>query len=255
MITTPLLEKYRNGDFIQYMNNVLDLVTEARAATLNLAPQRTALYNGMQEMNTLWQPARGSEITPQIAQLDTRRDSIFSGLKMTADAWAHHHYDDAQRNAAILIADNMAAHGHKIQDLRYQEETAVLNAILNDLENEYSDAVSLLGLAPWVSELRSVNTEFNDLYVARTQALSTQQTGAVETQRNQVTTDFRGLKTLFEARMAVAEVDGGANLSEFETVHNEWSTLSGAYNDAVTRYAHTDTTEEPEEAAENDENT
>jgi hypothetical protein len=119
--------------------------------------------------------------------------------------------------------------------------------------------VSLLGLDQWVNELRSVNTGFNDLYVERTQALSTRQTGAVETQRNQVTADFRALKNLFEARMAVARADGGANLSEFQTVHNEWSTLSGEYNDAVTRYTHTGDMEEPDgqdgAAAENEENT
>ena len=58
--------------------------------------------------------------------------------------------------------------------------------------------------------------------------------------------------------MAVAQADGAANLSEFQTVHNEWSALTGQYNNAVTRYTHTDDTEEPDEQDEtttkNDEN-
>lgn len=249
MITTPLLEKYRNGDFVQFMNNVLDIVTEDRATALHVAPQRVALLDVVQKLNTVWQPSVGSELTPQIAALDDQRDSVFTGLKLTADNWALNHYEEDKRNAAFLISDNIAAHGDRIVNLRYQQETATLSAIIHDLENQFAGQVALLGLTAWVSKLQELNRSFNDLYVARAQALSTEQIGLVAELRVEVTAVFRKLKELFEARMAIAEVEGAANLTDFQRVRNEWSTITEQYNDAVTRFKNTDETEETSSAS------
>ncbi|WP_336733428.1 hypothetical protein [Chryseobacterium sp. VD8] len=43
MITTANLEKYRNGDFLQFVNNVLELLPQAAADQLNIGSQRTIL--------------------------------------------------------------------------------------------------------------------------------------------------------------------------------------------------------------------
>ena len=244
MITTPLLEKYRNGDFVQFMNNVLDIVTTDRATALQVAPQRASLLETVERLNTVWQPSVGSELTPQIAALDDQRDKVFTALKLTVDNWALNHYEEDKRNAAYLISDSIAAHGDRIVNMRYQQETATLSAIIHDLENQFAGQVALLELTHWVVKLKELNKNFNDLYVARAQALSTEQIGLVAELRIEVTAVFRKLKELFEARMAIAEVEGATNLVEFQKVRNEWSTLTEQYNDAVTRFKNTDETEE-----------
>ncbi len=86
MNARPKLENYRKGDLVQYFNNVLEIVTEDRAATLNITDQRKTLADVMERFNTSWQPSKGSELTPQIQQLDDERDSLFLGLKKTVDA-------------------------------------------------------------------------------------------------------------------------------------------------------------------------
>lgn len=68
-------------------------MTIQKATDLQLAPQREALNNATNALNEAWQPNRGSELTPQIAVLDTQRDHLFAGLKLTVDAWAMHRYD------------------------------------------------------------------------------------------------------------------------------------------------------------------
>lgn len=45
-----------------------------------------------------------------------------------------------------MLSDTIASHGKDIIRLRYQQETATINAILKDLDNQYSDEVILLGL-------------------------------------------------------------------------------------------------------------
>lgn len=245
MLATPNLEKFRQGDFVQYMNNVLDIMTDTRATTLSLTTQRDNLYTVMRDLNETWQPQVGSELTPEIATLDQQRDMIFNGLKGTVDNWATNHFDESWRNAAFLISDDIAAHGQRIYEMRYQQQTATITAILNDLDDELSAQVTTLGLGTWVEELRTVNERFNDKYVERAQALSSHQPGIVVEQIGIATTAFRALKTGFDSRFNVAVMDDAPTISEFEQVENEWNVITNQYNDAVTRYADSEE-EEPE---------
>ncbi len=235
MTTRPKLENYRKGDLVQYFNNVLEIVTEDRAATLNITEQRKTFADVMERFNASWQPAKGSELTPQIQQLDEERDGLFLGLKKTVDAWAVHHYDEEKKNAAFLIADKIEAHGTLLHKLRYQEETATLNALLLDFTNELADKVALLELTQWVEKLQTVNTTFNEKYLERAKALSSEQEGVVLQLRSESTQAFQQLVTIFTARMAIAKVEG-ADLTPYETVNNELNEITEQYNEAVQKH-------------------
>ena len=237
MITTPNLEKFRQGDFVQYMNNVLEIITEARASLFNVSPQRGALKNATDALNDAWQPSLGSELTPEIVELDKQRDSVFSGFKVMVDNWATNHFVPEMRNAAFIISDNIAGHGDKITVMRYQQQTATINAILNDLNGELAPHVATLSVTDWIDRLTELNDSFNGRYVERAQAISGRQEGIINTMIQEVTQKFRDLKAIFEARFAVATADGSANISQFQQAENEWSTITDQYNQAVTRYA------------------
>lgn len=235
MLKTALLEKYRNGDFIQYINNVLTIITEEKATALNITEQRTLLQTSINELNNIWTPNKGSELTAQLVTLDKLRDSLFSGLKMTVDVWSKHHYDESKKELALLVSNSINSHGKDIIALRYQQETAVLNAILNDLLNEIPAAVLGLGLMPWVVELQLANKEFDALYVNRAIEISGTEKGIVDTKRTLVTGNFKTLKQVFEARKVIAQIEESDVLADFNTLSNEWSTLTQQYNDAITR--------------------
>ena len=245
MVSTPNLEKFRQGDFVQYMNNVLEIVTAARATTFQIAPQRTALEDVTEQLNEAWQPAVGSELTPEIAELDKQRDSVFSGLKGTVDNWALNHYLPNMRNAAFIIADNIAGHGDKVTVMRYQQQTATINAIINDLNTDHAAHVATLKLEDWVDHLAGLNKSFNDKYVERAQAISGHQLGQIRQLIEDTTQRFREFKTIFEARFAVAVADGGAAVADFQQAENEWNSITSQDNDAVNRYAGDDKDPEP----------
>lgn len=244
---SPQLEKYRQGDIVQYMNNVLEIVSESRATDLELVPQRETLANTMQQYNALWQPHKGSELTPQIAELDQRRDELLMGLKTTVATWATYHYKAGFKNASFVIADLINSYGERLVKLRYQQETATITAIVNDLESTLKKEVTLLGLTDWVSELKATNIAFNQKYMERTLALSTEQEGVMASLRLQAIAAFRSLKALFLARKAVAEADTGTQVALFNTVAKEWQQLTEQYNQAVVRLASEKDSKSPSE--------
>lgn len=235
MIIAPILDKYRHADFIQYINNVLQIVTEEKATALTLNEQRTALQQSSDELNAVWAPNKGSELTAQIAELDQLRDGLFTGLKLTVDAWSKHHFNATKKQAALAVSLNLASHGKKITTLRYQQQTAVLNGILNDLQNELSAEITTLELTEWVTELQTANANFDALYVNRAIEVAANVKGIVEQLRTASTAHFKTLKTVFEARATVAAVENSPNKKEFEILGNEWNSLTQQYNEAVTR--------------------
>ncbi len=232
MITRPQLEKFRKGDLVQYFNNVLDIVTEERATVLKIEKQRSNLAEIMERFNVSWQPNRGSELTPQIKQLDEERGSLFMGLKLTVDAWALHHYNKDFKNAAFLISDKIGAISDSVPRMRYQQETATLNALISDFKDELKEEIKLLGLNKWVEILQNVNNSFDEKYLERTIALSSEQEGVVLQLRTEASESFRKLISIFEARMLVAEAEE-ENMSAYETMKNMLNELTEQYNEAV----------------------
>lgn len=235
MVLTTLIEKYRNGDFIQYINNVLSIITEEKATALNLSNERTALQTSINTLTAIWMPTKKSKLTAQIAELDKRRDSLFAGLKSTIDSWSKHHYITEKRNAALAIVDVIANYGKDITSIRYQQETAILNAIIEHLQNELAPQVSVLELTEWVTTLQTANSEFNTLYISRAVEVSGNKKGAVETSRTEAIQDFRVFKNVFEARATIARIDTSANLGDFTTLTEHWNSITTYFNEAVTK--------------------
>ncbi len=59
-----------------------------------------------------------------------------------------------KKNAAALIVDKIQELGKEVQLLRYQQETATLDVLLEKLNGALQTEVALLGLTEWVSNLQ-----------------------------------------------------------------------------------------------------
>lgn len=228
----PFLERFRKADLVQYLNNVLEIVTVERATALKIDAQRQVLADVMKRFNSSWQLDKGSELTSQIQKLDEQRDSLLLGLKNTVDSWALHHYNEQKKNASFLMVDKFETYGKMLHKLRYQQETATINSLVADFTTELSNEVTLLGLTEWVQKLGETNVEFNEKYLERAKALSTEQEGVVSQLRTEATKAFQTLKNIFEARMSIAEVEE-TDVDKYQTVDNELDELTEEYNQAV----------------------
>ena len=150
----PYLNRYRNGEYLQYMKDVLQLVNDANLDTLTV--QVGALSPIVDNIDAAFQQSQGSTLTQEIINLDERRDRAIVGLRSTTDGYTYHH-DTAKATAATALNANIASHGNTIQRLSYQEETAVLDSIIADWEtdSELTAAVATLDLGDWVSRVKS----------------------------------------------------------------------------------------------------
>ncbi len=225
------LEKYRNGDFLQYLHNVLEMLTEARAEKLELVPSRAELQKRTNDFATHFQPAQGSELTAEIAALDDRRDRAFTGIKLQLKALQYHYKPSTVQHAERLL-DKLNDYGDRIPLMRYQLETATLAGLLKDWKTQCTDSMTALALTGWVNELEEANNQLNEKYVARTQEKSLQNAGALRELRITLTKTYRRLVAQFEARALLFPSD------LFSVVTAEWDSLIAEYNRAVAGNSH-----------------
>ncbi len=238
-ISTANLSNYRKGDFIQYLNNVLFIVTESDASTLGLTNEQQHLASTVTTLNNEWRSSKRSPLTVKIAVLDQQRASSYSGLKSTLKSWAKHHHDADKKAAAELIVKKIDSYSMNIYKTRYQEETATLNAIINDFETTLTPQITLLGLNDWVTELKSINIVFDTTYLERTEIRPNTRSLYSNGLKDEAINSYKHLKAAFEARSAVAELDGLETTALFQDIATNWNELIEQYNSAVKRSSNT----------------
>ena len=239
MIATANLEKYRNGDFIQFVNNVLQLLPENVATNLQVATQRAELQNLALQFQDAFKPVSGNELTPEIEALDKQRDEALTGIRYLLDAY-NHHYNDALRNSAFILLDVYKSYGDNIQRLRYQLETATVDALLNNWADSHQAHIDALQLNDWVAQLQTYNQQFNEKYISRTQQLAGVENGVMVSLREQATKAYRTLKAHIEAHALI-----NPTATYTETMAHI-SALADQYNTAVTKYTSAEETGNPD---------
>jgi Family of unknown function (DUF6261) len=240
MITTANLEKYRNGDFIQFVNNVLQIVPEPVAAQLLVASQRATLNTLSTQFNDAFQPLIGNELTPEIANLDVKRDDCVTGIKLFLEAHLVH-YQENKRNSAFILLDVMQSYGDRIHKLRYQLETATIDALIHNWESNHPTHLQTLNLIDWKNQLKQYNQDFNNLYINRTLQLAEVENGVMVALRTDATTAYRTLKSHIEAHALINPSD------TYNQVMAQMSTLVEQYNTAVNNYTSQEESGVPDE--------
>ena len=108
---------------------------------------------------------RKSMLTNDIAEADDLRDNTFIGLSDAIKSANRHFRPDVQQAASrlLVIIEN---HSNLIRK-SYDEETAAINSLINDLTTVGAADVTAIGLAEWVTELQANNNAFDDLKKGR----------------------------------------------------------------------------------------
>ena len=162
------LYKLRNGEYTQFLLDVLSLVQKNDPAALLVQPQYNQLLALSQGIENLFKVGQGNALSDELVLLDERRDNAINGI--SALVAGHVYSPDATVKAnAKLLADHLAIFGSGIARDNFQSETASLRNIANDWDNkpELIDALTALGLMPWKTEMTTANTLFGEKYLAR----------------------------------------------------------------------------------------
>lgn len=227
-MNTPYLSRYRHSEYIQYMTDVLALLAPYDVDTLQLAEPQGALAAVLAQLNAAFKHIQGSELTAEIVALDNRRDRAIVGVRGITSGFAYHFTPDVAA-AGALLNRNIAAHSDNLSRLSYQEQTAVLNSIIRDWQNEadLAAAVTTLNLGPWLQELNTSNTEFAAKYLARVGQTAKSSTAPIAELRDQATEAYRDLINHITAHATLS------NVSTYTDVLNEIDVLAGQYNQTV----------------------
>ncbi|AXG71454.1 hypothetical protein KORDIASMS9_03711 [Kordia sp. SMS9] len=236
----PMLARYRNSEFLQYMKDVLELVNANDVDVLQLTSQRDALATLITQMDDLFQQEQGSGITQELIDLDDRRDKAFMGIKATLEA-LNYHYDDTQQSAARSLLFNLNNYGTNIPRMNYQAETAVIDSMVADWETEtdLSTALASVRLSDWLAELKIANAAFNDRYLARISETAANPATSFYSIREKGTTTYRELVAHIQAHATL-----GSNVVHQDLV-NEISVLARQYNQTISLRSSSPTEEVP----------
>ena len=95
------------------MLTVNNKCTELDPAALQIEAQVTDLATQVQNIDNLYKPFTGSDITPELVILDARRDNAIIGIRSLAESYAHH-FDPEKKLPGEAILANIEHYGSKI---------------------------------------------------------------------------------------------------------------------------------------------
>lgn len=221
----PRLGNYRNSEFLQYMKDVLELVNRYDVHLLGLTEQHDALATLTDKLDAVFQQEQRNKITQELLDLDAKRDRIYKGIKSVLEGYANH-FNVIEQEAAKRLLFNLNSYGNNVTRMNYQAETAIIDSMLADWNTETTmqEAVILLQLSEWVSELQRINTLFNKRYLVRVSDTAANPIMSFSRLRPDCLTAYRMLIARMKA-FAILETN-----DVYEQLVNEINELAKQYN-------------------------
>ncbi len=152
------LGNYRNEEHFQFQTEFKGLVEKYTPGTLNIEAAWAVYLPCYNKEEGVLDLLRKSSLTVKISDADHYRDKLNSGLSDTVKG-ALNHFNPAIKDAARRVQILLDRYG-KINRKSYDEETAAINSLINDLNTDYSADVATLGIGEWIAELQSANNAF-----------------------------------------------------------------------------------------------
>lgn len=227
-MSIPYLNRYRNGEYLQYMNDALKIVNDQDSDALVLTEKVTALTSLIVNMESIYKQSLGSELTKEIQALDDRRDTAIKGIQLIAQAYSNH-FDAQKVAAANVLLQLFNSYGENITRRNYQEESAVVKSLIGDFETKtkITAAISTLNISDWVDELKVANTTFMNTYVARIKEAAANPSTSLVNHRIEATKAYQELVDLIRAHMILS------NNELYGVIYNELVTLAKNYNQVL----------------------
>jgi hypothetical protein len=160
----PNFQRLRREEVYQYIKEFL-----GKAITYNVGnifcgeDQRLIVLH--KELDKAIDVTRKSPFTAKIAEKDELRDKKLLGVKYMLKGISNFHLGDAKSEAAEILL--VRFDHYKPEDKGYAQETGAADNLVNNIRDEYSAEVSLLGLEAEFNSLKEINDEVASLLIAR----------------------------------------------------------------------------------------
>jgi hypothetical protein len=162
------ISRLRIGEQIEFLKMVLILLEKYIAKTMGMESVIEPFKKAFSELESRFKQSRNSNMSAQLIEQDQLRDNDMICLRMYA-ATMIRYFDPEIRKAAELLLNTIDKFGTRIYELNYEEETAVIRNLINELntKQELINAVKKLNLKALVANLEKNNNEFSVLYMER----------------------------------------------------------------------------------------
>lgn len=206
MIQALKLQSLRNGEYIQLMLDIVNIVDKKGPDTLQVANQFAALQQEVATLEALFKVAQGNLITEELIALDARRDNAITGIQTMVAAFSYSTIPE-QQQAAQQLEMHLSTFGSNIARDNYQSQTTVIRNILDDWNRQpnLQAAVATLNLGSWLSELEAANTLFADRYLARAEESGRATPESIRLRRETTNTVYYALRDRLNAFWVIQE--------------------------------------------------
>jgi hypothetical protein len=200
-MNTLKIEKLRNGEFIAVGKDFITFIEAANPATLALGANYTSFKTTWEELDSFFMLERGSILTDDLVALDGRRDDALVGIRTVAAGYARH-FNANTKAASERVLACIDKYGSAIQNQNMLAETETLRNLVADFETDVlvSNALTVLNLTAWVTELKDANNAFNQVYLQRTQEASEKPDDSLATKRKPAIDAYRKLIKTLDAK-------------------------------------------------------
>lgn len=200
-MNTLKIERLRNGEFIAVGKDFISFIEAANPVTLALGINYASFKSTWEELDAYFMLERGSILTDDLVALDARRDDALVGIRTVALGYARH-FTPATKAASERILACIDKYGSTIQNQNMLAETETLRNLIADFETDapVTAALTTLNLMPWVAELKAANSEFNQVYLQRTQEAGEKPGDSMATKRKPAVDAYRKLIKTLDAK-------------------------------------------------------
>jgi hypothetical protein len=217
------ISKLRHATHVEYHGDVNALLSRVGPGSLgvkNLADDHAAR---LAEEIAAFDVIRKSDLTAKIEELDRQRNDTYRGLVSAVESNLHH-FEPAKRDAATALKIILDHYGN-ITTRPYDDQAALTTDLVAELSlPDHAARVTTLLLAPWVTELSRVNTEFIETMRERYTELSKRPAGNMKDARVAVDKLFHAILARIDAVVLLNGIDFSEELSPFIAELNEIST-------------------------------
>ena len=187
-----------SATLLSYMHNV-----DEKGQADNAAPMRTKLaefwtsfHQAYNTYDQVFNPARKSLDTEDLANLDTTRDDAL-GAYHEAVLGLQRNPNEAKRQAARQLNLNYDTYKPE-RSQEYMKETELIEQMTTEIraQQQLAAAIQLLGLDDYLTDLEQKNQAFADLMKGRTASTEGYQKGAVAEARANVEQKYQLLRQM-----------------------------------------------------------
>ena len=168
-INTFSISKLNNAEVTGFYINVQKAITTADASKLGLSEVMTPYGTTLEKLIDQVYTTTGSEFTAAMLEADVKRDQTYKRIRLRLQM-----VEVAEDNPSIKAVKDvvkthlLAKYTSKVPQLPYQEESAILQGFIYDLNDKLgSNGINALGISDDMAALEDANDSFIAAYNQR----------------------------------------------------------------------------------------